>query len=207
MRATHVVASCVFTCHGTRWSRDDGASAPGLCGISTTDVIVRRVPLPRGLAQQALEAAGLQSRRCRSRKWKWCEPFWKRGTRGQGYDSRDAGPRCHLRTVENWPEPGPCVGREAVMRFFEHIRDTWDADVGEPITDFSTAADRVAVGIVWRGAGHGPESNMELRASLRSARARSAITSSSGITPRRSPLPGCRSRRCRSRTWTPSDAP
>jgi ketosteroid isomerase-like protein len=49
-------------------------------------------------------------------------------------------------------------GGHALLRA---LRDTWDADAGEPITDFIDAADRVAVGFVWRGAGHGPESNME----------------------------------------------
>jgi ketosteroid isomerase-like protein len=70
-------------------------------------------------------------------------------------------PDATLRTVENWPEPGPYIGRDAVMRFFEHIRDAWDADAGEPITDFIDAADHVVVRFVWRGAGQGPESNME----------------------------------------------
>jgi ketosteroid isomerase-like protein len=69
-----------------------------------------------------------------------------------------------LRTVEGWPEPGPYVGREAVMRFFEQLRDTWDADTVETVSDFSDAADRVVVRYIWRGAGHGPESNMELTA-------------------------------------------
>ena len=67
-----------------------------------------------------------------------------------------------VRTVEDWPEPGPYVGREAVMRFFEQLRDTWDADAMEPISDFIDAGDRVAVRYVWRGAGHGPETDMEL---------------------------------------------
>jgi ketosteroid isomerase-like protein len=66
-----------------------------------------------------------------------------------------------LRTVENWPEPGPYIGRAAVMRWFEQLRDTWDADEGEPI-NFIDAADRVVVRFIWHGAGHhGPESNME----------------------------------------------
>ena len=34
----------------------------------------------------------------------------------------------------------------------------------EPISDFIDAGDRVAVRFIWRGAGHGPESNMELTA-------------------------------------------
>ena len=62
---------------------------------------------------------------------------------------------------EGWPEPGPYVGREAVMRQFEQLRETWDADALEPISDFIDAADRVAreVHLAWRG--HGPEANME----------------------------------------------
>ena len=66
-----------------------------------------------------------------------------------------------LRTAEGWPEPGPFVGREAVMREAERYRDTWDADTFEPISDFIDAADRVVVRVIWHGAGHGPESNME----------------------------------------------
>ena len=54
-------------------------------------------------------------------------------------------PDVSLRTVENWPESGPYVGREAVMRFYERIRDAWDADAAEPITDFIDATDRVVV--------------------------------------------------------------
>ena len=67
-----------------------------------------------------------------------------------------------LRTVEDWPEPGPYVGREAVMRFCSQLRETWDADALEPVSDFIDAADHVLVRYVWRGAGHGPEANMEL---------------------------------------------
>jgi ketosteroid isomerase-like protein len=32
------------------------------------------------------------------------------------------------RPPEGWPEPGPYAGREAVMRWFEQLRETWDAD-------------------------------------------------------------------------------
>jgi ketosteroid isomerase-like protein len=65
---------------------------------------------------------------------------------------------------EGWPEPGPFVGREAVMRQFEQLRETWDADALEPISDFIDAADRVAVRFIWRGAGHGPDLNLEATA-------------------------------------------
>jgi len=67
-----------------------------------------------------------------------------------------------LRTPEGWPEPGPFVGREAVMRQWEQLRETFDADALELISDFIDAADRVAVRVNWRGAGRGPESNMEM---------------------------------------------
>ena len=66
-----------------------------------------------------------------------------------------------LRTAEGWPERGPFVGREAVMREFERYRETWDADTLEPIGDISDAADRVVLRVIWHGAGYGPESNME----------------------------------------------
>ena len=58
-----------------------------------------------------------------------------------------------VRPPEGWPEPGPFVGREAVMRQWEQLRATWDAEAVELISDFIDAADRVAVRQAWRGAG------------------------------------------------------
>ena len=66
-----------------------------------------------------------------------------------------------VRSPEGWPEQAPLVGREAVMRGFERLRSTWDADTLEPISDFSDVGDRVAVRTSWRGAGRGPESSVE----------------------------------------------
>jgi ketosteroid isomerase-like protein len=66
------------------------------------------------------------------------------------------------RPPEGVPEPGPYVGREAVIRFWEQQRETWDADALELIGDFIHAADRVAVRFIWHGAGHGPEMNFEM---------------------------------------------
>ena len=57
---------------------------------------------------------------------------------------------------------GAYVGREAAVRFFEQLRDTWDVATLEPVSDFIDAGDRVAVRYIWRGAGHGPDMNMEL---------------------------------------------
>jgi len=67
-----------------------------------------------------------------------------------------------LRMPEGWPEPGPFVGREAVMRQWKQQREAFDADTAVPISDFIDAPDRVAVRFIWHGTGHGPESNMEV---------------------------------------------
>ena len=67
-----------------------------------------------------------------------------------------------MRPPEGWPESGPFVGREAVMRQWEQQRDTWDADELVPVSDFIDAADRVVVRFVWRGAGYGPEADLEM---------------------------------------------
>ena len=48
------------------------------------------------------------------------------------------------------------------MREWEHVREAWNADTVEPIGDFLDADDRVVVRHTWRGAGGGPEMNMEL---------------------------------------------
>ncbi len=71
-------------------------------------------------------------------------------------------PDAIMRMAENWPEPGPYFGREAIMREFEQLRQAWDADAAEPISDFIDVGDRVAVRHIWRGAGHGPEAAVEL---------------------------------------------
>ena len=67
-----------------------------------------------------------------------------------------------VRGLEGWPEAAPIVGREAVMRQFEQLRETWDTDTLEPISDFIDGCDRVVVRMIWRGAGRGPEAGMEL---------------------------------------------
>ena len=64
------------------------------------------------------------------------------------------------RAIEGWPEPGPYVGREVVMRWFAQLRETWDADTMELASDFIAVGDRVAVRQIWHGAGRGPEANM-----------------------------------------------
>ena len=66
-----------------------------------------------------------------------------------------------VRYPEGVPEPGPFVGREAVMRQWEQQRDTWDADDLQLISHSIDVGDRVAVRFIWRGAGHGPEANLD----------------------------------------------
>ena len=66
-----------------------------------------------------------------------------------------------MRMPEGWPEPGPFVGREAVIRVFEQWRETFDSYVTELIGDIIEAADRVVVRQVWHGAGRGPEAHVE----------------------------------------------
>ena len=85
------------------------------------------------------------------------------------YEAWDAGDLDALREMhdpdviarypEGWPEPGPFVGVEAVMRQLDQLRETWDANATEVI--FIDAGDRVVVRGIWRGAGHGPAFALE----------------------------------------------
>jgi len=71
-------------------------------------------------------------------------------------------PEVIMRSVPDWPEPGPWVGRDAVIRQFVQQREAFDADDLAPISDFLDGADHVVVRLIWRGAGYGPESNLEI---------------------------------------------
>ena len=71
-------------------------------------------------------------------------------------------PAVVVRAPEGWPEPGPFVGAEAVMRQWNQMRETFEADslriTGDPVA----SADRVLARLVWRATGHGPETDMEM---------------------------------------------
>jgi ketosteroid isomerase-like protein len=72
-------------------------------------------------------------------------------------------PEVILRSLQNWPEQGPWVGPDAAMRQFEHVRDTWDSDTVDPITEFVDIADQVVVRWAWHTTGgHGPDTGLEL---------------------------------------------
>lgn len=66
-----------------------------------------------------------------------------------------------MRPPERWPEPGPFVGRDAVLRQFEQMRDTWSADTVEPIAGPFDVDDLVVMRFRWRGSSHGLDVDME----------------------------------------------
>ncbi len=66
-----------------------------------------------------------------------------------------------MRTVEEWPEAGPHFGREAVFRFFEQLRDTWDTGEMEAIS-LIDAGDRVIARYRWTGVGRGPDASIDV---------------------------------------------
>ena len=59
-----------------------------------------------------------------------------------------------------WPEPGPFVGRDAVMNQYEQLRETFHTETLE-VAGVTPVGERFVVGTVWRGTGLGP--NAELR--------------------------------------------
>jgi ketosteroid isomerase-like protein len=86
---------------------------------------------------------------------------WNRGDMDALRELYDPNAMC-VTGLDGWPEAfEPVIGREAVMGWFEQLRDTWDADSVETISDFIDGCDRVVVRMIWRGVGHGPESAME----------------------------------------------
>ena len=66
-----------------------------------------------------------------------------------------------LRTAKGWPEPGPYLGREAVIGFFEQASRTFDAEAFERTGEISHGADRVVSREIWHGQGRGPEASIE----------------------------------------------
>ena len=71
-------------------------------------------------------------------------------------------PEVTMQPPHGWPEPGPFVGRDAVLRQFKTFRDAWDADGAEPNADFIEARQQVLASFLWRGTGHGPDADREI---------------------------------------------
>ena len=71
-------------------------------------------------------------------------------------------PDAIMRTPAGWPEPGPFVGRDAVIREWKHVREAFDADTLETVGDLIEVANHVVVRLIWHGAGRGPDADMEV---------------------------------------------
>src|SRR5262245_36964454 len=65
-----------------------------------------------------------------------------------------------VRYLEGWPEPGPFIGREAIMQLIERSREAWDTDQMELLSVIDSA-DRVVARQCWHAVGRGPDWNME----------------------------------------------
>ena len=66
------------------------------------------------------------------------------------------------RVMPDWPEQGPFIGRDTVLRQVRQLRDSWDSDAIVPVGDLIDAGDQIVLRLIWRGVGRGPESNMEM---------------------------------------------
>jgi ketosteroid isomerase-like protein len=67
---------------------------------------------------------------------------------------------CVAHTASDWPEPGPYYGRDAMLRWYEQLRGTWDNDSLE-VLETRDAGDRIVTRQIWHGFGHGPDAGME----------------------------------------------
>jgi ketosteroid isomerase-like protein len=70
-------------------------------------------------------------------------------------------PDAVMEAMPDWPEPGPFVGRDAVMQHLSRVRDAFDSDSVEFLSELLAVGDRVIVRVGWHGFGRGPQSDME----------------------------------------------
>jgi ketosteroid isomerase-like protein len=66
-----------------------------------------------------------------------------------------------VRAPKGWPEPGPFVGRDAVLGQWARMRSAFDEDVVEA-SDFMSIANYVVVRMTWHGTGSGPGVDMDV---------------------------------------------
>ena len=65
-----------------------------------------------------------------------------------------------MEAMPDWPEPGPFVGRDAVMEQLSRVRAAFDRDSVEFLSDPVAVGDRVIARVGWHGIGRGPQSDM-----------------------------------------------
>ena len=70
--------------------------------------------------------------------------------------------------MEGWPEAGPFDGREAVIRQYERLQESWEEQTNEAVRTLAHG-DWVAVEWLWnvRGAGSGIRQTMSMSAAYR----------------------------------------
>ena len=70
-------------------------------------------------------------------------------------------PDAVMEVMPDWPEPGPFVGRDAVIRQLSEARAAFETDSVELLSDVVAVGDRVIARVGWHGFGRGPQSDME----------------------------------------------
>lgn len=70
-------------------------------------------------------------------------------------------PDAVIEAMPDWPEPGPFVGRDAVMQQLSQARAAFDSDSIEILSDLVAVGDRAIARVGWHGSGRGPQSDME----------------------------------------------
>ncbi len=67
-----------------------------------------------------------------------------------------------VRLPQDWPEPGPWVGRETVIREMARQRRVYEGSTVEPVSDFLAVADRVVVRFINHGTLGGVDFTQEI---------------------------------------------
>ena len=87
---------------------------------------------------------------------------WNAGDMERLRELYDPDATMHYKGSSDWLESGPYLGRDAIMRQFRWLRETWDRDSLQIVGDLLAAGDRVVVRATWRVAGHGPGGELEM---------------------------------------------
>ena len=66
-----------------------------------------------------------------------------------------------MRGPPDWPEPGPFVGRDAVLRQLMRAREPFDRDSVSILGDIVDVGNRALVRMSWQASGRGPEGTTE----------------------------------------------